>query len=491
MGRQSGFWAVGRVRRSAAMFFATALGALTVALGTHEQAAASSVVAWGANGYGELGDGTSVESDVPVVVSGLGKGVAVSTRGHSLALLSDGTAVAWGRNSWGALGDGTTTGPETCILETPCSRIPVQVSGLGEVTAISAGYGHNLALLTNGTVMAWGRNSLGQLGSGTTTASDVPVAVKGLTGVTAVEAGEEASLALLKNGTVMAWGSNYYGQLGSGTGKKTSDLPQPIPGLSGVTAIALGKWNGLALLSNGTVMAWGRNTYAELGDGTTTESDVPVPVKGLSGVTAVAAGGLHSLALLNDGRVRTWGYDGYVEPPCHEGGCTTIKGTHVIPDYGPQGGGTTVTITGGAFTGATAVKFGSTDARSFTVNSSSSITAVSPAGAASVNVTVTTPQGTTSRSKANLFSYYSDVPVPKSGLSEVTAISAGEWASLALLGNGTATAWGGNSNGQLGNGTRVSSLVPTPVAGLNGVTAISAGAEASLAVGTLVAASTR
>lgn len=113
------------------------------------------------------------------------------------------------------------------------------------VKAIAAGRHFSLALLTNGTVMAWGENTFGQLGDGTTVSSDAPVAVAGLSGVTAIAAGAEFSLALLSNGTVMAWGLNEHGRLGDGTitGPETcnsslpcSTTPVPVSGLSGVPA---------------------------------------------------------------------------------------------------------------------------------------------------------------------------------------------------------------------------------------------------------------
>ncbi len=120
---------------------------------------------------------------------------AVLSTGASAA--SNGAA-AWGDNADGQLGNGTTVNSDS----------PVAISGLTEVAAISAGGDHSLALLSNGTVMAWGNNADGQLGNGTKTSSEVPVAVSGLSGVTAISAGGEHSLALLSNGTVMAWGDN-------------------------------------------------------------------------------------------------------------------------------------------------------------------------------------------------------------------------------------------------------------------------------------------
>jgi alpha-tubulin suppressor-like RCC1 family protein len=243
------------------------------------------VYAWGYNGDGELGDGTTTNRNVPVPVNGLGDVVSVAAGGpHSMALLSDGTVSEWGF--------GATT--------------PVAVNGLTNVTAISAGAFHSLALRSDGTMSAWGYNGSGQLGDGTTTSRPTPVAVA-LVGanVASISAGGYDSLALF-NGTVAAWGDNFYGQLGSTNGSLFSDAPRVIGNLPNVTAIAAGAYHALALVSDGTVRAWGWNGYGQLGDGSTGLAPT-VEVSGLSGVKAIAAGYGHSLALLSDGTVRAWG----------------------------------------------------------------------------------------------------------------------------------------------------------------------------------------
>jgi hypothetical protein len=175
---------------------------------------------------------------------------------HSIALKSDGTVVAWGRNSSGQ------------------TRVPV---GLLNVTAIAANSYHSVALQSDGTVVAWGNNDSGQ--------TTVPA---GLSNVTAIATGTNHSMALKSDGTVIAWGTNSSGQ---------TTIPT---GLSGVTAIAAGGAHSLALKSDGTVVAWGYNQF-----GITT-----VPA-GLSNVTAIAAGHSHSLALKSDGTVVAWGNNQY------------------------------------------------------------------------------------------------------------------------------------------------------------------------------------
>ena len=260
------------------------------------------VEAWGDNTHGQLGDGTTASADVPVAVKGLTGVTAIAAGGaHALARLSNGTVMAWGDNIDGQLGNGTTTS----------SDVPVPVKGLTGVTAVSAGSLHSLALLSGGTVEAWGSNGDGQLGDGSFTNSGVPLAVHGLTGVSAVSAGGLFSTALLKDGTVEAWGDGTDGELGNGQ-IGGSDVPVAVTGLTGVTRISDGNGHTLALLSNGTVMAWGDNTFGQLGNPGTPlgppNSDVPVPVQGLSGTaTAVSAGGQSSLALLTGGSVAAWG----------------------------------------------------------------------------------------------------------------------------------------------------------------------------------------
>ena len=270
------------------------------------QPALASGRAWGDNSAGELGNGTLSESTKPAAVGGLSGARAISAGGrHVLALLSDGKVMAWGDNTFGQLGNGTTSSNHD-------AENPVPVTGLTGVTQVAAGGEHSLALLSDGTVMAWGDNGNGQLGNGSRTSSDVPVAVKGLTGVTAVSAGNLFSVALLSGGTVMTWGYNGNGELGDGT-YSDSDVPVHVSGLTGDTAVAAGCQHVLALLSNGTDSSWGDNEDGQLGDGSEASgsSNVPVQVQGLTGATALSAGYQHSLALLSSGAVMAWGDNGF------------------------------------------------------------------------------------------------------------------------------------------------------------------------------------
>jgi alpha-tubulin suppressor-like RCC1 family protein len=175
---------------------------------------------WGDNQFGQLGDDSTTGRPDPTAVPGVSDVAAIAVGGflgtdgrndqarfaHTLALRADGTVLAWGSNDDGQLGDGTTTG----------RLAPAAVPGLTGVTAVAAGGTHSLALLTNGTVAAWGDNGLrGPSGRGTPdrTAITAPVPVPGLGDVTAVSAGNFHSLAMLADGTVRAWGWNGDGQL--------------------------------------------------------------------------------------------------------------------------------------------------------------------------------------------------------------------------------------------------------------------------------------
>jgi alpha-tubulin suppressor-like RCC1 family protein len=262
-----------------------------------------SVWAWGSGDEGQLGNGSRTDSNVPVRVANLNCVTAIAVGGNQgLALRTDGSVWAWGGNSRGQLGDGTGAN----------SDMPVAVTGLGAgVVAIAAGEENSLALKSDGSVWAWGRNDRGQLGNGTSNDSEVPAPVSGLaSGVIQIADGGDFSLAMKADGSVWGWGNNFSGQLGHAA-PQTFNTPTPVNGLAaGVKAIAVGEGNSLALLANGSVLAWGKNTSGELGNGTTKDTPVPTLVSGFSsGVIAVAVGRSDfSLALKSDGSVWAWGW---------------------------------------------------------------------------------------------------------------------------------------------------------------------------------------
>lgn len=295
---------------------------------THSVALCSdgSLVTWGSNYYGQLGDGSTTDSLVPVAVnsSGVlaGRTVVAISAGtyHSLALCSDGVVIAWGRNFEGQLGDSSEAN----------GLVPVLVATDGvlagkTITAIAAGSAHSMAMTSDGKVFTWGDNANGELGNSLYPNSAVPIAVDNssvLAGrtVVAISAGFYFSLALCSDGALIGWGYNAQGQLADNS---TIDRFDPVLAnttglLAGKTIVQLvsGGFHNLVLCSDGTMVAWGDNAYGSVGDGTTIDRMVPVAVDttgALAGKTIshVSAGRYHSLARCTDGTLVAWGYHDY------------------------------------------------------------------------------------------------------------------------------------------------------------------------------------
>lgn len=246
------------------------------------------VAAWGYNNHGQLGNGSTTLATTPVAVDASGvlagrKVVAISAGAyHSLALCADGSVAAWGFNGTGALGDGTT-------LNRTAPVMVITTDGeLLTAGAISAGQYHNLAaILSNGRVVAWGYNHRGQLGDGTTEQRSraTPVATAGvLNGQSAylLAAGASHSAVVLNIGTMAAWGEGSSGQLGNGS-NASSLLPVAVsrPGvLSGLTieTLVAGADHTLAQTNGGTMVSWGSNPQGQLGNGGTQQASIPQAV---------------------------------------------------------------------------------------------------------------------------------------------------------------------------------------------------------------------
>ncbi len=263
------------------------------------------VWAWGDNGWGELGIGSDVNTDVPTQISSLTDVKAIAAGCYnSMAVKADGTVWTWGNNGLHNLGIGDAPAPDTCRgfnssgSGASCAKTPVQVVNLTDVKAVATFIYMNLALKNDGTVWAWGYEYGG-----------TPVQVPGLANVTSIATGGDFAIASEADGTVWAWGTNAYNLLVDTTAS-SSLTPVQITELNNVKMVSTGYWTAMALKSDGTVWAWGRNIEGEVGNGTTSTSiTTPTQVVDLSDVKMVANGLFTSFALKTDGTVAAWGYN--------------------------------------------------------------------------------------------------------------------------------------------------------------------------------------
>jgi alpha-tubulin suppressor-like RCC1 family protein len=213
-----------------------------------------------------------------------------------VALKRDGTVWTWGSGLLGELGIGSTPGTQVT---------PVQVQGIPSIYAIRQGWSHVVAIGRDSSVWFWGRG-------GTETAYLLPTQVAALQGSAlrefAVGSNSYNIYALAADGAVYSWGFDSHGQLGNGhTNNRFS--PTPMPGVSGITAVAAGAYYDLLLKADGSLWGVGDNEFGQLGDGTTVARPSIVRVQNLANVAAAAAGYVHSVAVTRDGSVWTWGYN--------------------------------------------------------------------------------------------------------------------------------------------------------------------------------------
>ncbi|HLY74751.1 MAG TPA: RCC1 repeat-containing protein [Planctomycetota bacterium] len=461
-----------------------------------------SLWAWGANEYGQLGNGSPGSlSSVAVQVPLAGVVDFSASIYNSMAVLKDGSLWTWGENLFGELGVG---GPVPTSVSTPEK---IGFPGGLPVAAVSSGIRFDLALGVDGSVWGWGSNTNGQLGTpATPTPVYQPTAIPGISGVSQISAGNAHALALTSDGRVWAWGDNSSGQLGNGT-TVSNPIPQPVPSLTNVVAVCAGIYHSLALGSDGTVWAWG-GTIAQSQWGTATPNGTtrPTLVPGLSAVQAIGAGTLYSVALRSDGTVWTWGANGV--------GVLGIPGNaSALPVQIPSltgiesisGGQNSIMAieAGGFLWGWGDTYFGQLG------NGASGIVPAptqtvdltglrSVGGGSSFSVAATSDKSLWSWGKGMngqlgdglaepQTSYRVQVASP-AALNSPLAVATGELSTLVLNGDGTVWSWGYNLNGCLGNGSSVSLPlttfdVPAVIAGLSGITLIAAGGQNGFAVG--------
>ena len=274
----------------------TPTGEITQIAAGHDHSAAvtkdGDLYMWGANGSGQLGIQSNVDSNIPVKVNNSSstlpeksvKYVALGTY-RSAAITKDGDLYMWGSNSY----------------------TPVKI--MENVTAVSLGSYHSAAITKDGSLYMWGYNNYGQLGNGSSGNYEKSVSpIKIMENVAAVSLGCWHSAVITKDGSLYMWGDNEYGELGNGT---TNKLTRPQRVAANVQSVELGNYHTTAVSKDGGLYTWGYNKYGELGNGTTNNSYTPVKI--MSDVVSSAGGSHHTIALKKNGTVYTWGDNEYGE----------------------------------------------------------------------------------------------------------------------------------------------------------------------------------
>jgi alpha-tubulin suppressor-like RCC1 family protein len=279
------------------------------------------LMAWGGNFRGQLGatprsevEGTAAGRATamsPVPVLDVTDAIDIAAHDyHALAVTRSGQLWVWGYNLYQQLGIEMPVIKYT--TRTPAAMqylpFPMPVPGLTNVVAAATGARHSLVLLRDGTLRAWGTNTMGQVGDGTTTDRRLPVRVVGVENAVRIVAFADFSAALLANGTVMTWG---YGGGPHGRSGPRDDTPCPTPtlvrGATGIRDISMGGEHMVALTTTGTVVTWGHQRLGERGH----PGVEPAPIPGLTNVVSIAAYTSRTMAVLANGTIMTLGWVPY------------------------------------------------------------------------------------------------------------------------------------------------------------------------------------
>ncbi len=278
--------------------------------------------AWGNNGSGQLGDGTTTNSSVPIQVgtdntwvaihSAESKSIGLKADGtlwnvgasntqitspnkrwrslgvglsHYLAIATDGTLWTWGANPNGQLGNGNTTSTTTLG----------QIGSLNNWTSVRGGWYHSLLLRSDGTIWTAGGNQNGQLGNGTTTSSSVLVQAGTSTTNSAIDASTFNCYAIRSNGTLYGWGMNTSGwAVPGGTTPSTTSPFQIQTSNKWISVASRNEINVKGIQSDGSLWCWGSNGVGQYGNGNNTSSNTPLINTLQSNVMQAVSGWEHS-----------------------------------------------------------------------------------------------------------------------------------------------------------------------------------------------------
>jgi alpha-tubulin suppressor-like RCC1 family protein len=435
-------------------------GAATLSSGVYHTCAIGDAAAelrcWGYGVDGRLGNGsaTAVDRAAPALVStavpawrSVGGG-----ENFNCGIAASGHVYCWGYNASGQLGDGTV------VTRTS----PVAVIGLGtEVAQLAVGWYHACALMRSGRINCWGYGAYGQLGSGQASNQTTPGEVSGIVSAVAVSAGAQHTCAVLADATVKCWGRNDLGQIGDGSNTNRVIPVFAAVGLDAVD-IALGAHHSCARSAAGAVRCWGYNVNGELGDGTNTTRYGSVAVDGLSsGILKIAAGSNHTCALAPLNTIKCWGYNAYGQVGNGLTAASVVRPVNVINLPIPV-----TEITGGAT--HTCARAGGN--RIYCWGSAAN-------GRSGIGNSLASPG-------------YASMPLPISGLpAPLARLSLRAASTCAVTQVGSASCWGNNDSGQIGDGLSLpnANLIqqagPRDVAGLgSGVTNIATGEQHACAL---------
>lgn len=264
---------------------------------------------WGSNNAGQLGLSNTTNYSSPKQVGSLTSWNKIYTGGDtnnesfSISIKTDGTLWGWGYNGNGQLGLGNTTNYSS----------PKQIGALTDWSSITAGIESVLGIKTNGTLWGWGRNQFGQLGLGNTTNTSSPVQVGALTNWSQVSNSSANTAAIKTDGTLWTWGFGGDGALGLGNTTNYSS-PKQVGSLTNWSYVSVGPQYTMSIKTDGTLWGWGYNFRGNLGLGNTTDYSSPKQIGALNNWSKLTTGGLtflgqytNTLSIKTDGTLWAWG----------------------------------------------------------------------------------------------------------------------------------------------------------------------------------------
>ena len=407
-----------------------------------------SLWAWGRNDDGELGLGNTVQKDVPNEVDGTQVWSTIACgSSHTLAVTASGALWAWGYNAQGQLG----------LNDQVDRHAPAQVGSGNDWLTVAAGDQHSAATKTDHSLWAWGYNGYGELGIVGDLPSDVnafvhpaPVQIGSETDWAAVACGSGFTLGVRQDDSFVAWGDNTYGQIGVGY-PLARCVPTQVGSVGGWTGVSVNQNYGLGIRDDGSLWGWGTGPLAQTQSG---PFEAPVPVGSATDWSSVAAGNGYAAALKTDGSLWTWG--------------SNDDGELGLGDADPRDTPTQV----GGDTDWTVVSCGGglLDAGNHTLALKSD---------GSLWAWGNNEYGELGMGNASLGTDQA-VPAQVAPGTQWQAVFAGDHCSYAIKDDGSLWAWGHNADGQLGLSDKVDRAVPTQVGSATDWKQLACGADADL-----------